>query len=241
MAIRMRGRSGERGLCQANAAARVLGGGAMTCHAFIHQVMGEKVTRSRTKKQESAEKEAGNLLSLTLDEFSMIAMELLDAVEEWCALGAADPGETSRDRRHTVRRLFGGIAAVVLLGDFYQLPPVLAQGAAQMHSQEANKFETAQAWEKYKQIENAIVLRETNRFESEVLERVTNDWRNGRRSEEATWNEFAEVFEGADEHMAPDGTDARFADEGFLDAAFISDPWQAPPLKKPMLSFRVFV
>jgi hypothetical protein len=225
LAIKLRGPSGERGLCQANAAARVLGHGAMTCHAFIHQLMGEKVSRGRTKKQEQAEKEAGNLLSLSVDEFGMLSFAVFDAVEEYCALGCGTAATTA-GLSAALRRLFGGIAAVALLGDFYQLPPVLAQGAAQMHTQEAANFETAQGWAKYKQIEDAIVLRECKRFNSKVLERLTTCWRSGQRSTDDDWAKFEECMENAPEYMDDRGNDTRFADPGFLGATFVSDMWQ---------------
>ena len=125
-----------------------------------------------------------------------------------------------------LRRLFGGIAAVALLGDFYQLPPVLAQGAAQMHTQEAANFETAQGWAKYKQIEDAIVLRECKRFNSKVLERLTTCWRSGQRSTDDDWAKFEECMENAPEYMDDRGNDKRFADPGFLGATFVSDMWQ---------------
>jgi len=127
----------------------------------------------------------------------------------------------------------GGIAAVALLGDLYQLPPVLAQGPAQMHTQEARSFETAQGWAKYRQIENAIVLRECKRFETPVLERVTNAWRAGKKCDDEDWDEFEKCIEGHREYMDPEtGEDRRFADEGFLGATFISDVWQAAQRKR---------
>jgi hypothetical protein len=227
LAVKLRGPSGERGLCQANAAARVLGQGAMTCHAFIHQLMGEKLSRGRTKKQEQAEKEAGNLLSLSVDEFGMLSFALFDAVEEYCALGCGTAAAAGRGASAKAPQpLFGGIAAVALLGDFYQLPPVLAQGAAQMHTQDAANFETAQGWAKYKRIENAIVLRECKRFESEVLERLTNRWRAGQKSTDEDWEKFEESMEGAAKYMDASGNDTRFSDPGFLGATFVSDTWQ---------------
>jgi hypothetical protein len=234
LAVKLRGPSGERGLCQANAAARVLGQGAMTCHAFIHQLMGEKLTRGRTKKQEQAEKEAGNLLSLSVDEFGMLSFALFDAVEEYCALGCGTAAAAGRGASaQAPRPLFGGIAAVALLGDFYQLPPVLAQGAAQMHTQDAANFETGQGWAKYKRIENAIVLRECKRFESEVLERLTNRWRAAQKSTDEDWEKFEECMEDAAKYTDDTGRDTRFSDPGFLDATFASDTWQVRTRERP--------
>jgi len=64
---------------------------------------------------------------LVVDEVSMLSGELLDRIEEQCRRIRASIGGSSTAVRQAALQPFGGIQ-LVLVGDFYQLPPI-ATGA----------------------------------------------------------------------------------------------------------------
>ena len=110
--------------------------GGCTLHRCLNlSVDPEKLAKDLTaEKQEELSVQLRNLLMLIIDERSMISSALLAAAERnvrHCAFGRQNRDE-----------LWGGIPAVLIFGDDYQLLPVLAEGAIQGYAKRQRLWES---------------------------------------------------------------------------------------------------
>lgn len=94
--------------------------GGQTIHSFFGfkpNITLEQIKNIRDKGQKAIYQALDMLI---IDEISMVRADLLDCVEKFLRLNTGKPKEA-----------FGGVQ-VVMIGDLYQLPPVVSQGEAEM-------------------------------------------------------------------------------------------------------------
>ena len=90
--------------------------GGQTIHSFFH--FKPNVTPAAIRKKRSAEQGKPTiykkLTTIVIDEVSMVRADLLDCVDKFLRLNGPDP-----------KKPFGGVQ-MILIGDLYQLPPVIS-------------------------------------------------------------------------------------------------------------------
>ena len=235
LAREMGGPGGERGLCHSNAAARVLGADATTCHMGIAASREQKLDRSSllggpagTKRHRDRvaklEPEWQNVLGLTLDEVGAMGADLVHSVSLCASVG--------REKMHNLdmatyeERPFGGNPQVTLQGDYYQLPPVMTQGLAHsvLETETENgpqTYEVKKAWDIYTAIQNVLIFRESKRFECELIKALLGAMRTRQTIPEHVWAEFEDRFVVAG--------DKRLQEEGFRsqDCLYAARDWNS--------------
>lgn len=141
--------------------------GGMTLHAFFKLpvtdiISEENLFRTNRKKVNEI---LQNVEVLIIDEVSMVRPDILDAVNVLC-----------QNAKHNKTRAFGGIQ-VVLVGDLYQLPPVIKQNTLEifkeMYDTNDPYFFDSDAYKtgKFKKLELNCIYRQEN---DELLNNLTN-------------------------------------------------------------------
>ena len=137
--------------------------GGVTIHKFC-QI--KDIHRLRVNELPEAGKTPyQNLIWLVIDEVSMARADLMDALDEFLRLNG--PDDTAR---------FGGVK-LVMVGDLYQLPPVVKPNEVERFSTQkyrAPYFFSAGAWDfaTFKTIHLQEKLRFAERYWAEILDRV---------------------------------------------------------------------
>ena len=148
-------------------AALLLGHKAKTLHAWAGIGLGKGSISELYTKIRRNQKAYKNWLCtdlLIIDEISMMTAELLDKLNEI--------GKKVRSNR----RPFGGIQ-VVLVGDFYQLPPVNRTNEPTMFAFESEAWKEA--------IKTSIELTQIQRQKDEIFQRVLKEARTGSLTKES--------------------------------------------------------
>jgi ATP-dependent DNA helicase PIF1 len=151
-------------------AALLLGKGAKTLHSWAGIGLGKEsadIIVSKIKKSFKAKKNWLSMDCLIIDEISMMTPDLLDKLD---LIGRGI-------RKNMNKRPFGGLQ-VILVGDMYQLPPVV------MAKEQENMFVfEAEVWKTV--IQDHVILKTVHRQSDPVFLKILEEARAGKLSQES--------------------------------------------------------
>ena len=152
-------------------AALLLGKGAKTLHSWAGIGLGKEsadIIISKIKKSFKAKKNWLSMDCLIIDEISMMTPDLLDKLD---LIGRGV-------RKNMGKRPFGGLQ-VILVGDMYQLPPVVM---AKDEQENTFVFE-AEVWKTV--IQDYVILKTVHRQSDPVFLKILEEARAGSLSQES--------------------------------------------------------